>query len=230
MTPYYTEPGITFYHADCRDLLPSLLPAESIITDPIWPNCQRAFPDVDAWLLFGQAARLFPAVAERIVVHLGCSSDPRFLNGLPMALPFLRVCWLEYVRCSYNGRLLNGSDIAYIFGKPPRPQPGQILMSGKCLATRADRGTILKNHRLAEHGDTGDFHPTPRNLQHLRWLVKWYGGASVIDPFMGAGTTALACKELGIPFTGIEIEERYCQIAIARLAQSVLPLEAPLAC
>ena len=46
-------------------------------------------------------------------------------------------------------------------------------------------------------------HPTKRLLQHVRWLCKWFGGDSVIDPFMGSGTAALACKNLGISFTGM---------------------------
>ena len=56
--------------------------------------------------------------------------------------------------------------------------------------------------------------------------MKWFGGASVIDPFGGSGTTAVACKSIGIPCTLIEIEERYCEIAVKRLAQEILPLHA----
>ena len=66
-------------------------------------------------------------------------------------------------------------------------------------------------------------HPTQRLIQHVRWLCKWFGGASVIDPFMGSGTAALACMGLGLTFTGIEIEERYCEIAAKRLSQEVFP-------
>jgi len=65
-------------------------------------------------------------------------------------------------------------------------------------------------------------HPTPRKLAHVRWLVNWFGGELVIDPFMGSGTTLRAAKDCGRRAIGIDIVERYCEIAAKRLAQGVL--------
>lgn len=47
MSPYYEHAGITIYHGDCREVLPQL-EAESIITDPVWPDCEHIFPGIDA--------------------------------------------------------------------------------------------------------------------------------------------------------------------------------------
>ena len=56
------------------------------------------------------------------------------------------------------------------------------------------------------------------------WLVKWFSESSIIDPFMGTGTTMRAAKDLGRKAIGIEIEEKYCEIAARRLQQEVLAL------
>jgi hypothetical protein len=70
-------------------------------------------------------------------------------------------------------------------------------------------------------------HPCPRPLDQVEHIIsQWVKpGGTVLDPFMGSGTTLLAAKRMGCKAIGIEIEERYCEIAVKRLAQSVLPLD-----
>jgi site-specific DNA-methyltransferase (adenine-specific) len=234
MKSYYEEDGITIYCGDCREVLPALA-AETIITDPVWPN--SIFPAVaNPEQLLTEALAL--AVTKRIVIHLGCDSDPRFLRAVPSEYPFIRSCLLEYARPSYKGRLVYGGDIAYIYGAMPPPvrregsDRGAALIPGLCISTRSDalfrrsnwNGSEKRFNRDADN--TANLpHPAPRRLQHVQWLCKWFAGESVIDPFVGSGTTLLACKTLEIPAIGIEIEERYCEIAAKRLSQGVLKLE-----
>jgi hypothetical protein len=73
------------------------------------------------------------------------------------------------------------------------------------------------------NGDVFLQHPCQKPIKLLRRIISRTEG-SVIDPFMGSGTTLRAAKDLGRRAIGIEIEERYCEIAAKRLAQSVLPL------
>jgi len=54
------------------------------------------------------------------------------------------------------------------------------------------------------------------------WLVNQFSDHQVIDPFMGIGTAAVAAKRLNRSFIGIEIEEKYCEIAVMRLSQEVM--------
>lgn len=84
-----------------------------------------------------------------------------------------------------------------------------------------------KNRNITEYNATSATlpHPAVRKMKHVRWLVRHFGGGVVCDPFTGSGTTALACKSLGIPFIGIEIEERFCELAANRLRQEVLDLQ-----
>jgi hypothetical protein len=72
--PYYEHAGITIYHGDCREALPQL-EVESIITDPVWPNCEHIFPGIDAGELLGQALRAARGVRGTTCVEAWISSD-----------------------------------------------------------------------------------------------------------------------------------------------------------
>jgi site-specific DNA-methyltransferase (adenine-specific) len=224
--PYYEHAGITIYHGDCREFLPCI-EAESIVTDPVWPNCEHIFPGIDAGKLLGDA--LAAARVRRATIQVGCNSDPRFFACVPSRFPFLRVCYLEYAVIGYLGRLLRDAEVAYVFGDAPDSKLGARVMPGRVIATRsnADKGWSNKGRTIQDVTEAVKRleHPTKRLIQHVQWLCKWFGGASVIDPFMGSGTTALACKTLGLQFTGIEIEERYCELAANRLSQEVFSFE-----
>ncbi len=65
-------------------------------------------------------------------------------------------------------------------------------------------------------------HPTQKPYALMAWCMKWIKAQSILDPFMGSGTTLVAAKNLGRKAIGIEIEERYCEIAAKRLAQEVM--------
>ena len=66
-------------------------------------------------------------------------------------------------------------------------------------------------------------HPTQKPLNLMRWCIKNYTAASttILDPFMGSGTTGVACVQLGRRFIGIEIDPGYCAIAQKRIEQAL---------
>lgn len=209
--PYYDEGGITIYHADAREILVCMGKIDAVITDPVWPNADtELFGANDPVGMMRDVAKYFPHLCRRAVIQLGCDSDPRFLEAIPSALPFFRICWLEYVRPNYKGRLLYTGDVAYVFGEPPASRPGAHVIPGRAIQNDSAR--------------VNNGHPCSRQLQHVRWLVKWFAHGTVLDPFAGAGTTLVAAKNAGLQAIGIEIEEKYCEIAVRRLAQEVLPL------
>jgi|TARA_Y100000310_G_scaffold317685_1_gene370819 DNA modification methylase len=70
------------------------------------------------------------------------------------------------------------------------------------------------------------WHPTQKPLALMKWCIKQAGEPStILDPFMGSGTTLRAAKDLGRKAIGIEIGEKYCEIAAKRMSQSVMNLE-----
>lgn len=221
MKPYYDHAGITIYHGDCREILPSVGFVNTVITDPVWPHASAALQGSDRpYQLFAECAKKLNC--DRLVVQLGCDSDPRFLLGVPAALPFFRAIWLEYACPTHKGRLLYTGDVAYVFGVPPASAPGRRVMPGRYLSSRPDaaRTKVTKHKEWGRAGAKG-LHPTPRRYDHVAYLVGKWGEGTICDPFAGSGTTLLAAKNGGYKAIGIEIEEQFCEIAAKRLRQEV---------
>ena len=165
---------------------------------------------------------------KRLIVQLGCDSDPRFLLAVPSSLPFLRVVWLRYANPSYKGRLLLSADIAYAFGQWPAYIDGRHVIGGEFTSTRADRMFMRHDGRhknkVMNRSDIVDKlpHPCARRYEHVRFLVAQLSDKQVVDPFSGSGTTLVAAKNLNRYSIGIEIEEKYCEIAAKRCCQDVM--------
>ncbi len=199
----------TLYLADCRRVLPTLAP-DVILTDPVWPNCPaNTVPGSnDPWELWRSTCAIFPPV-KRIIVCMRCDSDPRFLQHLP-PMPFLRSINLPYVIPGYLGRCLGGDETAYWFGSPIASAPGRRVIPG--------RAPLVQPGGRPPNG-----HPMSRAQVHFDWLAEWCAdtGETICDPFMGSGTTGVACAKLGIPFVGIEIDAGYFDIACRRIDQTL---------
>jgi DNA modification methylase len=197
---------------DCLQVLPTLEAGsvDAVVTDPIWPNVPDGmFPCDDPLALFSGAMERLPEGTKRICIQLGCNSDPRFLAAIPASFPFLRVCWLEYVRPGNVGRILYTSDIAYMFGKAPAPREDQFLVSGLCRLVETKRDRVE--------------HPCPRQPYHVQWQVRKFSnpGETVLDPFTGSGTTGMACVREGRRFVGIEKNPAYFAIARDRIIREL---------
>jgi site-specific DNA-methyltransferase (adenine-specific) len=215
MKAYYSDNHVTIYHGDCREILPELPIPDVVITDPVWPNCP---PDLlegagDPSGLFREMLESLPSLPRRLVVVMRSDSDPRFLSVVPDTLPFFRCQILPYVMPGYIGRKLGGDEIAYSFGEPIPSSEGKRVVPG--YAPKAQPGNRKANG-----------HPCSRVLEHFQFLCKWWTlrGETVIDPFMGSGTTLVATRTFDVKAIGIEVDERYCEIAAERQIKARVPL------
>lgn len=213
---FYADEFVTLYQGDARQIVPQLGGYfEAVITDPVWPNAPSTIPGHDEHedLMRAVSTQLIGR-ADRLIVHLSSTSDPRWLMTVDARWPFLTLQQLEYAMPSFRGRaLLN--DVAYAFGVyPPRKQsPGQVV-PGRITCTRP------RDVKAFEH-------PAARSYEHVAGLVKWWAvSGPVIDPFAGSGTTLLAAKRAGLKCVGIEREERFCDLIVSRLAQSRMDFSA----
>jgi site-specific DNA-methyltransferase (adenine-specific) len=213
MKPYYEDTHCTIYHGDCRVILPELA-YDTVVTDPVWPdNIVEEFKDIDPYALFSDFCDILKnnKSVQRLAVQLGVYSNPDILNQVPLL--FFRLVWLRYVVPSYKGRLLNGNDVGYLYGAPPKSRPDLKLIPGEFRSAKAGKAPG---------------HPCPRNIDHVSFLVeKWSNPDDIIcDPFMGGGRTLLASKNLGRKAIGIEIKEKFCEESAKILEQGVLFLGA----
>jgi hypothetical protein len=133
--PYAQIGSVTLYHADCRDILPRP-EAQTVITDPVWPGAEVPLEGRGhAYRLLQSALHLLPREAERLAIHLGCDTDPRFLDGVPERWDFFRVAWLEFPRKAPRGRLLHTSDVA----SDLRPSDLPVALGGGFAVETPDR-------------------------------------------------------------------------------------------
>lgn len=230
--PYYDQDGITIYHGDCRDVLPAIGgDFDCLITDPPYSSGG-----------FQEAGRSAGSVGRRASV--------------PVALDNLSTRGYErLLREAF--RWCNQADEAYVFtdwrmwiytfdaiesagwrvrnmlvwdkmqmgmGMPWRNQHELIAFGKRTPATLMDgkHGNVLRCGRAG-----AEFHPTEKPVDLIRTLIGNSNGRTILDPFMGSGTTLRAAADLGRRAIGIELSERYCEIAVTRLQQTTLPLASP---
>ena len=208
MIPYYDDGTCVIYHADCRDVLPSFS-GGLVFADPPY----------GVGLEYGHAYTDNAGTGYAAFMHW-IADEIRRAAPVSFVTPGIRNLWRWPAATWVLAWTKPGSTRRSDLGGFNEWEP--VLMYGKRrIYNDARRLPDCVNHAT----DTGD-HPCPKPLSLLRWLVDQGSdpGELVLDPFMGSGTTLRAAKDLGRKAIGIEIEERYCEIAAKRLAQEVLAL------
>ncbi len=215
MTPYYQDESTTIYHGDCREILPTLGRFDLLLTDPPYginaEQFRATLPDtkgesfVDA-IIGDDSTELAKFVIDWLPID-----HPAVIwgaNNFPELLPHKGrwLCWDKRLTEPADKMLGSAFELAWENRKSGFDAMLRVLHGG---VVNADGGRR--------------FHPTQKPVTLFRKVMGRYANAeTVIDPFLGSGTTLVAAKLEGRRAIGIELEERYCEIAANRLCQGVL--------
>jgi DNA modification methylase len=241
LTPYYQRDGITIYHGDCMEVLPALggNAFDVTFTSPPYNKGLR----IDGnW----QGAVTKTCKSSRFRDGYGTHADAmppdeyRKWQG-----NVLRECWRVTAGAmfyNHKPRIVNFACELPLFSDLPLRQiiiwdtgagvnlhPAAFAPAHEWVLLYAKPDWRLPEKGRSAAGDvwrikpekSGD-HPAPFPVELPRRAIAMCEPTSVLDPFMGTGTTLLAAKLEGRCAVGIEIEERYCEIAAKRLSQGIL--------
>ncbi len=237
--PYYSDDHVTIYHGDCLELLPEMSDVGLVLTSPPYnlngdgnktggkgkswaalgdgyPSHADDMPHADyvewqravlggLWDTLTDAGAIFYNHKPRV----GGDRVRLPLELVPDYMPVRQVVIWD------RGSGFNRNKTFYV------PTHEWVLLIAK-PAFRTNTRSVDDVWRIPF--ETGGEHPAPFPLSLATRAIGTTDAELVLDPFMGSGTTLRAAKDLGRKAIGIELEERYCEIAAKRCAQEVLAL------
>ena len=221
---YYldTESGQAIYCCDNREVLP-LFPDrrfDLVLTDPPYGidiiGGSKSFGSIGGSNIV-RVNRYAPVFGDDekpdLTECFRLSTNQIIFGGNYLDLPISKgwIVWDKKCRNDWDDNFSDGELAWTSFDK--------VLKVYRCLYMG-----LLHPHQLEKR-----CHPTQKPLELISWILRNYStaGDSILDPFLGSGTTCVAAKILGRKSIGIEISEKYCEIAKKRLAQSVMNLDIP---
>jgi DNA modification methylase len=215
LKPYYedSKSGIVIWHGDCREILPALPKVDLVLTDPPYGIAHPCdFHSRGRGAL--AACRDYPDVF---------GDDKPFDPN-----PWISGPCILWGANHFSSKLPDMSGwLVWDKKRPDDLDQATCELAWSNVIKGVRRFDFMWNGMLRD-GDDKLFHPTQKPTELMIWCLnlRWTKTMDfILDPFMGSGTTLRAAKDLGRRAIGIEIEERYCEIAARRLSQEVLSLE-----
>lgn len=223
--PFYQDKWATIYLGDCLEIMPQIESVDLVVTDPPYGtedlgggygrrqvndpkgrNGRKIKGDKDL-KLFQKSLPLIFAILPQGYFLTFCSPskmDEQII--MPKCKYMGELIWDKGTPgLGYTIRYTHESCLVYKIGNPPKPQKALLSLIRVQVS----------------HKNTHEKHPHEKPLKFLENALK-LPGDKILDPFMGSGTTLLVAKKLNRKAIGIEIEEKYCEIAARRLSQEVI--------
>jgi site-specific DNA-methyltransferase (adenine-specific)/modification methylase len=215
---------------DCREVLPTLGKVDAVVTDPPYGQAYKvntfyAGGTRDSCVVQRNGKRLVlrPNIYEPVIGD-DVPFDPEFLLEIAPEIIIFGAHkfadrlppgqWLVWDKVPTGKTRDQGDGEAAWRNLPGAPMRiFRLLWDGLCVGVGARHEVTAGQQR---------YHPTQKPEALMKWCCEFIRGETILDPFMGSGTTLRAAKDLGRKAIGIEIEERYCEIAARRLQQEVL--------
>lgn len=220
-TPYYQDDLVTLYHGDCQEIT-EWLTADVLVTDPpygiAWESNKLAAPRTRHQGIRGDQDT---QCRDQALALWG--DKPAFVFGalrLPPPPGTRQVAIYEKPLSAGTmaciGGIRRSAEGIYLLGTHARSG------GGRSAIFRTNATTVSNSHvgLVQRYG-----HPHAKPLDVLEELIGLCPPGIIADPFAGSGSTLVAAKMLGRKAIGVEIEERYCEIAARRLLQDALPFE-----
>ena len=242
MKPYYDYAGITIYLGDCREILPSLEKVDLCLTDPPYGMTACSWDEklggAGTWAILRGTADCFIITAcNPYAAQLISANESAYKHEW---------IWYKDKPSNFtNAKLcpMREHEIVLVFGKPiytpqmeTRRGSGPERVGSKArsfgsehlpigegvysLVTDKRYPSSVRQINTARSSLLG--HPTQKPIELFSYILRSYQCETILDPFMGVGTSLRAAKDMGRKAIGIEISERYAEIAAKRMSQEVL--------
>lgn len=214
--PYYEKDGIVVYNADCRDILPELPKMDLVLTDPPYGNdCDLQNESNSRWS------------AKNGFSPLWMANEQGKWNVKPDSEVFELIRVQSENQIIWGGNYFNlGATSCFLIWD--KGQRDFSFADAEVAWTSLAQSIRIFDFSRAKMLQENKQHPTQKPLALMTWCLSLVPAAGLIlDPFLGSGTTLVAAKQLGRRAIGIEIEEKYCEIAVNRLRQEVMIFDEP---
>jgi len=231
-TPYYSHDGITIYHGDCREIAPQLSQVDVVITSPPYNVglCYLGYDDRmpqeqfqqfnREWLIaiyqaLNPSARVYIVVSDKMLFWMKPLAEDVGLSFVQL-LAWCKPNLAGGVSISLDWNCLTEWILLFRFGKRTP------MMSGEGTT---HNWFVIPSPQRNWNGEDSKQHIAQFPLKLPRRLLARTPGEIILDPFSGSGSTLRAAKDLRRKAIGIEIEEKYAEIAAKRLEQEVFDFD-----